>query len=263
MVTIATWNVNSVKARLEHLVGYLRSQQAPDILLLQEIKCMEEAFPFMEVEDTGYNVVASGQKTYNGIAILSKYPLDDVVKVLPGDGEDTQARYIEAVVSINSGAVRVASVYVPNGKSPDSENFTYKKRFLDRLKDHARTLLTYQEPLVIGGDYNISPEPALDIYDPKGLEGTICCHKDERQKFRSLIGLGLTDAYRALHPDSQQFSWWDYRGGSWQHNKGLRIDHLLLSPEATDQLTKCDVDTRLRSLEKPSDHTPVWCQLTL
>lgn len=261
---IATWNVNSVKSRLQHLLQYLSSEQAPDVLLLQELKCVEEVFPFMEVEDAGYNVVVCGQKTYNGVAILSKYPIDDVIKELPGgNGVDEQARYIEGVISLKDKAIRVASVYVPNGKAPDSENFVYKMNFLDRLYVHASQLLSYEELLVIGGDYNVAPEPGLDVYDPVSLEGGICCHADERKKFRALTGLGLTDAYRAANQNAQQFSWWDYRGGSWQHNKGMRIDHLLLSPEAADVTQASDVEISLRGLEKPSDHAPVWCRMAV
>lgn len=262
MVKIATWNVNSVKSRLSHLVEYLRSDEAPDVLLLQELKCMTEAFPYMEVEDTGYNVAVHGQKTYNGVAIISKHPIEDVIKKLPGDDSDQQARYIEAVISLDNSAIRVASIYVPNGQSPDSDKFQYKMKFFDRLYAHTQELLKYDEALVLGGDYNVAPSP-IDVYDAKALDGTTCFHIDERNKFRSLIGLGLTDAYRAVNDNKQQFSWWDYRGGSWQNNKGMRIDHLLLSPEAADLMTMSNVFTELRNKEKPSDHTPVWCELNV
>ena len=261
MVKIATWNVNSVKSRLSHLVDYLRSDDAPDVLLLQELKCMTEAFPYMEVEDTGYNVAVHGQKTYNGVAIISKYPIEDVLKGLPGDDLDEQARYIEAVISLDNSAIRVASIYVPNGQSPDSDKFQYKMKFFDRLYNHTQNLLKHDEALILGGDYNVAPSP-IDVFDPSRLEGTVCFHADERKKLRALTGLGLTDAYRAVNDNKQQFSWWDYRGGSWQNNKGMRIDHLLLSPEAADLMTDSDVFTPLRDKEKPSDHTPVWCQLT-
>jgi exodeoxyribonuclease-3 len=260
MLTIATWNVNSIKSRLEHLVEYLRSEAAPDILLLQELKCQTDAFPYMEVEDAGYNVAVNGQKTYNGVAILSKYPIDEVVKHLPGEEADDHARYIEAVISLPGSAIRVASVYVPNGQSPDSDKFQYKLRFFDRLYAHARELLTYGEVLVIGGDYNVAPAP-LDVFDPKALDGTTCYHPLERQKFRALEGLGLTDVFRAANDNRQQFSWWDYRAGAWQQNKGMRIDHLLLSPEAADLVIASDVYLDPRTKDKPSDHTPVWCSL--
>jgi len=256
---IVSWNVNSVRSRLEHVTSYLK-EVSPDVLLLQELKCQTDAFPYEAIEDLGYNVKVHGQKTYNGVAILSKHPVDDVVTELPGDKDDDHARYIEAVVSAGDLVVRVASVYVPNGQSPDSDKFQYKLKFFDRLYEHLKELLTYEEVMVIGGDYNVAPS-AIDVYDPKGLEGTTCFHPLERQKFRALIGLGLLDAYRAVNPETQEFSWWDYRGGAFSHGKGMRIDHLLLSPEAADLCLGADVDLEPRKLEKPSDHAPVWCEV--
>lgn len=260
MTKIATWNVNSIKSRLPHLIEYLRGDNAPDILLLQELKCTNDTFPYMEIEDAGYNIAAHGQKTYNGVAILSRYPIDDVIKELPGETEDDHARYIEAVISLDKKAIRVASIYVPNGQSPDSDKFQYKMRFFDRLYNHINNLLQYDEALILGGDYNVAPGN-IDVYDPKELNGTTCFHIDERRKFHKLLGLGLTDAYRAIHNNKQQFSWWDYRAGCWQGNKGMRIDHLLLSPEAADMLANSDIYMEPRGKEKPSDHTPVWCSL--
>lgn len=259
MPIIATWNVNSVKSRLQHLMHYL-DEAKPDILLLQELKCTEENFPFLEVEDKGYNVAVYGQKTYNGVAILSKYSLEDVQKGIPGY-EDEQARYIEAVVTVGDEAMRVASVYVPNGQSPDSDKFAYKMHFLERLEAHCKTLLTYEEKLIIGGDYNIAPQ-MMDVHAPKQLEGSICYHPKERARFRQFEHLGLTDAYRVLYPtESDCFSWWDYRGGAWQQNKGYRIDHLMLSPEAADALQDAGIDKTPRGWEKASDHTPVWAEI--
>ncbi|MBN66647.1 MAG: exodeoxyribonuclease III [Rickettsiales bacterium] len=260
MLSIATWNVNSIKSRLQHLTDWLRSDNAPDIVLLQEIKVVNENFPAMEIEELGYNIAVHGQKTYNGVAILSKHPIDDVVTTLPGEPEDEQARYIEAVISLDGGAVRVASIYVPNGQAVDSDKFQYKMRFFDRLYAHAQTLLAHEEKLVWGGDYNVGPYPE-DVYDTKKLDGTVCYHADERAKFRALTHLGLYDAWRLKNPSTQQFSWWDYRGGSYAQNRGLRIDHLLLSPQAVDVLSECVIDESLRQLEKPSDHTPVICTL--
>ena len=252
---IGTWNVNSVKSRLEHLVNYLR-KNSPDVLLLQELKCQTEAFPFMEIEDLGYNLAIHGQKTYNGVAILSKYPIEDTVKTLPGDDTDQEARYIEAVTR----GVRVASVYVPNGQEPNSDKFQYKLRFFERLQEHLRTLLTYDEKMVIGGDYNVAPEP-IDVFDPKSLDGTTCFHPEERKRFKNILNLGFTDAFRATNPHTQKFSWWDYRAGAWQYNKGMRIDHLLLSPEAADALQTSDIDSEPRTWDKPSDHTVVKCEI--
>ncbi len=252
---IATWNVNSVKSRLEHLMRYAR-EQSPDVILLQELKCTDDAFPRMEIEDLGYNAALIGQKTYNGVAILSKHPIEDVSTTLPGDGSDAEARYVEAVTN----GVRVVSVYVPNGMEEGSHKFQYKLSFLNRLRGHLQNLLQYDEKLVVGGDYNVAPQP-LDVFDPVKLEGTICFHPEERKLLRSIEYLGLTDAFRAMHPQEQRFSWWDYRAGAFQQNNGLRIDHLLLSPEAADSLISCDIDSTPRAWDKPSDHTPVWCEI--
>lgn len=261
MPTIATWNVNSIKARISHLRDWLQQSQ-PDIVLLQETKTEDGSFPTMEIEELGYNIAFYGQKTYNGVAILSKYPLDDIKKGLDGEPEDAQCRYIEAVVSLNDAALRVASVYVPNGQEVGSDKFAYKLRFFERLRTHMKGLLAYEEACVIGGDYNVGPFPA-DVYDPASLDGTVCYHKDERQKLRSLLTMGYYDAFRIANPAAQQFSWWDYRGNAYGRGHGLRIDHLLLSPQATDRLKGCIIDESTRQLEKPSDHAPVVCELAI
>lgn len=237
-------------------------ENKPDILLLQELKVANDDFPYMEIEELGYNIAVNGQKTYNGVAILSKFPIEDVVKELPGDGSDDHARYIEGLVTVEDEVIRVVSVYVPNGQSPESSKFQYKLKFLERLKKRAETLLTYDEKLVIAGDYNVAPED-IDVFDPRGLRGTTCFHPGEQSRLRAILYLGLTDAYRAVHPDSQEFSWWDYRGGGWDHNKGMRIDHILLSAQAADILTKCEIDEKPRGEEKASDHAPIWCELAL
>jgi exodeoxyribonuclease-3 len=216
----------------------------------------------MEIEELGYNVKAHGQKTYNGVAILSKFPLDDVRTILTGDDSDEAARYIEAVVNLPGTAVRVVSVYVPNGQSPDSDKFQYKLRFLKRLYVHTQSLLKLEEKLVIGGDYNVAPYP-VDVYDPQGLDGTVCYHPLERENLRSLLHLGLYDAFRTLHPSQQTFSWWDYRGNGFDTGKGMRIDYLLLSPQATDTLASCEIIQSLREGERPSDHAPVMCGLNI
>lgn len=259
---IATWNVNSVRQRLTHLLGWVQENR-PDIVLLQETKCVNESFPTMELEELGYNLALHGEKTFNGVAILSKYPLDDIIYAIPGDETDTQCRYIEAVASLPNGqAMRVASVYVPNGQEPNSDKFRYKMRFLERLYAHIQTLLSYEEILVLGGDYNIAPQP-MDVYNPKKLEGTICFHPAEREHWQRLINLGMYDAFRLLHPERQHFSWWDYRAQQFDRNEGYRIDHLLLSPQAADILAGCEIDDSPRKLEKPSDHTPVWARLRI
>ncbi len=260
-ISIATFNVNSVKARLSNLLVWL-DEAKPDIVLLQELKCMEEAFPAMEIEERGYNLAIHGQKTYNGVAILSKFPLDDILRGLPGDDSDEQARYIEAVASIPGGAVRIASAYVPNGQSVDSDKFPYKLRFLERLQDHWRRQLSLHEIAVLGGDFNNAPDP-IDVYDPAQLDGSVCYHPAERERLRALLNLGLYDAFRVMHPDKQQFSWWDYRANGYERGHGLRIDHLLLSAMAVDGLQSCVIDEVPRQQEKPSDHAPVICVLNV
>ncbi len=252
---IVTWNVNSIKSRLPHVSAYLKDV-SPDVLLLQELKCTEDAFPRPELEDAGYNIALVGQKTYNGVAILAKHPIEIEQRSLPGDPGDEQARYIEAIV----GRVRVASMYLPNGNPIDTEKFAYKLAWMDRLIDHVRTLLAYEELLVLGGDYNVCPTDD-DVYDPDAFANDALCHPETRARFRALCHLGLTDALRALHPQLGLYTFWDYQAGCWNKDLGLRIDHLLLSPQAADRLIASGVDKGPRDKEKPSDHTPVWCEL--
>lgn len=251
MLKIATWNVNSVRTRLPHLMFWLK-ESAPDIVLLQETKATNDQFPQEEIESLHYNISLHGQKSYNGVAILSKFPLEDVTRGLPGF-EDEQARYIEAVVQ----GMRVASVYVPNGMAVGSEKHLYKLAFLDQLYQQVQTLLTYDEKLVLGGDFNIAPWDQ-DVYDPQEWYERILCSTPEREKFRALLYLGLTDGLRAAHPTQKGlYTWWDYRAGAWQNNFGLRIDHLLLSPQAADHLKDASVEKDIRALDKASDHAPV------
>jgi exodeoxyribonuclease-3 len=257
---IATWNINSVRSRLEHLLEWLQAF-GPDVVLLQEIKCQNEQFPSEPIEDLGYNIALHGQKSYNGVAILSKYPIEDVVRELPGKGDDGSSRYIEAVTN----QVRVASVYCPNGQDLGTEKFIYKMNFFDRLRDHLQNLLRYEEKVVIGGDYNVAPTDD-DVYDKVKFRNRILASPEERDKYRALTNLGYTDIVRALNPTDHVnsktlFTWWDYRQGSWDQNNGLRIDHLLLSPQAADVAEKCGIDKGPRSKPKPSDHTPVWCNI--
>ena len=254
-VSIATFNVNSIGARLPNVLAWLDSAK-PDIILFQELKCIDDAFPAMEIRQRGYEIATHGQKTYNGVAILSKYPLSGIEKGLPGDASDEQARYIEAIATTPDGAVRVASAYVPNGQSPDSDKFAYKLKFYDRLYDHWRIRIGLHETAVLGGDFNCAPAP-LDVYDPKSLDGTVCYHPVERAKLRALTNLGLYDAFRLKHPTAQQFSWWDYRGDGYGRSHGLRIDQLLCSARAADALTGCIIDEVPRQQERPSDHAPV------
>ena len=254
---IATWNVNSINVRLPHVTAYLR-EVSPDVLLLQELKSTDERFPHSEIEDVGYHVALAGQKTFNGVGILAKQPIDVEQRALPGDATDAQARYLEAVI----GSVRVASIYLPNGNPIDTDKFSYKLAWMDRLIAHVRTLLAYEEPLVLGGDYNVCPTDD-DVYDPEGFANDALCHPETRARFQTLCYLGLTDAIRARHPQVGVYTFWDYQAGCWNKDQGLRIDHLLLSPQAADRLVDSGVDKGPRGKEKPSDHTPVWCELQM
>lgn len=252
---IATWNVNSVKARLAAVMDWLQTA-APDVVLLQEIKCVDADFPRLELESQGWHLAVRGQKTYNGVAVLSRLPIVEEVREMAGDGGE--ARYIEAKLE---NGVRVASIYVPMGQSTESDRFPFKLAFLDAVRERAQRLLELEEPFVLGGDYNVAPEEA-DVFDVASMEGQVLFHPEERQRFRRLVHLGLTDAFRAFHSEPHSYSWWDYRAGAWQRDLGLRIDHLLLSPQAADRLVASGIDRGPRGREKCSDHTPVWCELT-
>lgn len=260
-VTVATFNVNSLKMRMGNLLDWLKDSPI-DILLLQETKTVDEQFPRLELEDKGYNLAFTGQKTYNGVCIASKYPIDDVITRLPGDEGDEQARYIEGIISLPGTALRVASAYVPNGQEVGSDKFAYKLRFFERLRTHWEQQLRFREHAVLGGDFNCAPGP-IDVFDAKALDGTVCYHPAERERLRALMHLGLYDAFRAKHPHSKAFSWWDYRGGSFERGHGLRIDHLLLSPSAMDACVACTIDDTPRTQEKPSDHAPVIATLNV
>ena len=254
LVIISTWNVNSVRQRLDHLLSYLKEVE-PDVLCLQELKCMDDAFPRLEVEQAGYNVAVHGQKTFNGVAILSKRPMD--VRIgLPGDSSDEQARYIEAIVPHENAIVRVASIYLPNGNPVGTEKYTYKLAWMDRLIAHTRSLLRLEEPLVLAGDYNVIPA-AQDCHDPALWANDALFLPQTREKFRTLLNLGLTDALRAVSDDAGLYTFWDYQAGAWQRNNGIRIDHLLLSPQAADRLQSVHIDKEMRAREKPSDHVPI------
>ena len=255
---IATWNVNSVRQRTEHLLRYLK-ETAPDVLCLQELKCLDEAFPHHEVESAGYNATVHGQKTFNGVAILSKRPIE-VVRGLPGDESDAQARYIEAIVPDDRGIVRVASLYLPNGNPPTTDKYSYKLAWMDRLTIHARDLLALEEPFVLAGDFNVIPEPS-DARDPALWTNDALFLPQTRAHFRALLNLGLTDALRASTDAPGLYTFWDYQAGAWQKNNGIRIDHLLLSPQAADRLVTVEIDKYMRGLDKPSDHVPVRIDL--
>jgi exodeoxyribonuclease-3 len=258
-VKIASFNVNSLKARMANFKEWMKEAD-PDVVCLQETKCTDDTFPRGEIEDLGYNLAIHGQKTYNGVAILSKHRIEDVTMGLPeGDGDD-HARYIEAVIPVGETVLRVASIYLPNGNPIGTDKFTYKLAWMDRLARHAKNLLDYEEPLVLAGDYNVIPMPE-DVYDPKAWKDDALYQPESRAKLRTLLNLGLTDAFRACHNEPHRYTFWDHRTMGWQNGKGIRIDHLLLSPQAADRLKACDIDEAPRGRDKPSDHTPIWVDL--
>ncbi|HWM83774.1 MAG TPA: exodeoxyribonuclease III [Pseudolabrys sp.] len=256
---IATWNVNSVRQRLDNLLAWL-SEREPDIVCLQEIKCVSDAFPREAIESLGYNVAVHGQKTFNGVALLSKFPMEDVASGLAGDDSDEQARFIEAVVSHPRGSIRVANLYLPNGNPPQTEKYDYKIKWMNRLIAFSLERLKLEEPLVLAGDYNVIPAPQ-DARNPESWAGDALFLPKTRETFQALINLGLTDAVRATSDSPDIYTFWDYQAGAWQKNNGIRIDHLLLSPQAADRLKSAGIDKHVRSWDKPSDHVPVWIDL--
>jgi exodeoxyribonuclease-3 len=256
-VKIATWNVNSVKARLPHLLTFIGEAQ-PDVLCLQETKCPEADFPTLEIRALGYHVETIGQRAYNGVALVSKLPAEAIVRGLPGMEGDEQARYIEA----DFGAVRVASIYLPNGNPVGTDKFAYKLAWMEQLAGRARELLRLEIPFVLAGDYNICPADE-DVYDPVAWRDDALCRLESRARFRALMYLGLTDAYRVFHREPHRYTFWDYQAGRWHRDEGLRIDHLLLSPHAADRVAACEIDKSPRAKERASDHTPIWCELAV
>ena len=257
-VRIATWNVNSVRQRLEHLLFYLKEMQ-PDVICLQELKCLDEAFPASEIEALGYNCAVHGQKGFNGVAILAKRPVE-VTCGLPGDDADTQSRYIEAVVPDDAGAIRVGCLYLPNGNPLGTEKFPYKLAWMDRLHRHAKGLLALEERLVLCGDFNVISGPR-DAKDPAAWSGDALFQPESRGKYQALLNLGLTDALRAATDAAGLYTFWDYQAGAFQRDFGIRIDHLLLSPQAADRLQGVAIDKFMRAKDKPSDHVPVRVDL--
>ncbi len=256
---IATWNINGVKARLETAIAWLQEAR-PDVACLQEIKSVDENFPRTAFEDIGYNVYTHGQKGFNGVAILSLTPAEDIQRGLPGDDNDEQARYIEAVISAKQGICRVGCLYLPNGNPVDTEKFSYKLSWMDRLKQHAANQLTLEEPFLLLGDYNIIPE-ARDAANPSQWIDDALYRLESREKYRAITALGFTDAVRSANQDDGVYTFWDYQAGAWQRNNGIRIDHILMSPQATDLFSQCRIDSHIRGWEKPSDHVPVIVRL--
>jgi exodeoxyribonuclease III len=256
---IATWNVNSIKAHFDQVHAWILEAK-PDVVCLQEIKCEEAAFPQLAFEEIGYRAVIQGQKTYNGVAILSKLPIEDIIRGLPGDEADAQARYIQGTVFDGNRGITVASIYLPNGNPPATEKYSYKLAWMERLSRHAGSLLSRESPVVLAGDYNVIPA-AFDAKNPDAWLTDALYLPQTRYSFRAFENLGLTDAFRALHPSARQYSFYDYQAGAWQKKNGIRIDHLMLSPQAADTLASARIDDHVRGWEKPSDHVPVVIDL--
>lgn len=255
MLKVATWNVNSIKARLAHLLSWLR-ETAPDVVLLQETKVADEAFPGLEIGDLGYNVVTVGQRAYNGVAVISKHPVEVLAWALPGDADDSQARYLETFTC----GLRLACLYAPNGNPIGTAKFDYKLGWLERLRRHTQELLASEDAFILGGDWNVAPGDE-DVYDPFDLRFDALCQPETRAAFRRILHLGMTDAVAALSPTPHRYTWWDYRAGGFDADRGMRIDHLLLSPQAADRLIAADIDRTPRGWLRPSDHAPVHCTL--
>ncbi|CUH77210.1 exodeoxyribonuclease III [Tropicibacter naphthalenivorans] len=265
---IATFNINGIKARVNALGDWLDEAQ-PDVALLQEIKSVDEAFPRELFEERGYNVETHGQKSFNGVAILSKLPLEDVRRGLPGDDSDEQARWIEATVVGETHAVRLCGLYLPNGNPVEFDDagqpirdgkYGYKLDWMDRLHARAQELLADEMPALMAGDYNIIPQ-AEDAAKPDSWRKDALFLPQSRDAFRRILNLGFTEAFRARTQGPGHYSFWDYQAGAWQRNNGIRIDHFLLTPQAADLLSDCQIDKDIRAREKPSDHVPVWIEL--
>ncbi|MFN3936385.1 MAG: exodeoxyribonuclease III [Gemmobacter sp.] len=255
---IVTFNINGIKARFEVLHGWL-SDARPDVVLLQEIKSQDATFPREPFEDLGYRVETHGQKSFNGVAVLSRLPVEDVCRGLPGDPGDEQARWIEATV-IGTRAVRVACIYLPNGNPAPGPKYDYKLAWMTRLQSRAEALLATEEPVVLAGDYNVIPQPE-DAARPEAWRDDALFLPQSRAAFRRLAHLGLSDAIRLRHSGPGHYTFWDYQAGAWERDNGIRIDHLMLSPQAADLMTDCGIDRALRGGEKPSDHVPAWVDL--
>ena len=257
-MNLATWNVNSLTVRLPQVLEWLTSQNehgGMDVLALQETKTTDDKFPQAEIEAAGYQVAFFGQKTYNGVALIAKHPITEVVHNIPGFADD-MARVITATVN----GVRVVGAYFPNGQAPDSDKFVYKMNWLNALQAFIKDELTRHDKLVLMGDFNITWDD-LDVWDPVALAGTIHCTDEERAHFKALLDLGLTDAFRLFEQAPKSYSWWDYREFAFRRNRGLRIDHILVSSALVKSVSACVIDKAPRKNERPSDHTPVVVSL--
>lgn len=257
---IATFNINGIRARIEALSRWLEAEgKDADVICLQEIKTQDADFPRTHFEDMGYNVETHGQKSFNGVAILSRLPLEDVNRGLPGDDEDEQARWIEASV-IGESAIRICGLYLPNGNPAPGPKYDYKLRWMERMETRVRTLLSTEEPAVFCGDYNVIPQ-AVDVAQPEAMQDDALFLPESRAAYRRLLYLGLTDAIRTDSPARRQYTFWDYQGNAWLRDNGMRIDHHLLTPQAADLLQETGIDKEVRAGDRPSDHVPVWIRL--
>jgi exodeoxyribonuclease-3 len=255
---IATFNINGIKARIGALSDWLDEAQ-PDVALLQEIKSVDENFPTEHFEDKGYTVATHGQKGFNGVAILSKLPLEDITHGLPGDDADDQARWIEATV-VGRQAIRLCGLYLPNGNPAPGPKYDYKLAWMERLKSRAEALLAAEEPALMAGDYNVIPQDE-DAARPEAWTTDALALPETRAAFRRVLNLGFTEAFRANTEAPGHYSFWDYQAGAWNRNDGIRIDHVLMTPQCADLMTGCGIDREIRGREKPSDHVPVWLEL--
>jgi exodeoxyribonuclease-3 len=258
---VATWNVNSVRLRLDNIAAWL-AERSPDIVCLQEIKCVNEAFPREAFERLGYNVAVHGQKGFNGVALLSKPPFDEVASGLIGDDSDVQARFLEALVSTKNGVLRVVSLYLPNGNPTGTNKYFYKLKWMERLIAFSLERLKLEEPFLLAGDFNVIPA-AADAKNPAAWTGDALFLPETREKFRTLTNLGLTDAIRAVSDSEALYTFWDYQAGAWARDHGIRIDHIMLSPQAADRLIDAGIDRHVRGWDKPSDHVPVFADLDI
>lgn len=255
---IATFNINGIKARLQTLTDWLNDHN-PEVALLQEIKSIDENFPREHFEDMGYRVETHGQKSFNGVAILSKLPLEDISRGLPGDDSDEQARWIEATV-IGERPVRVCGLYLPNGNPTPGPKYDYKLAWMERLEARAKELLAAEEPALMAGDYNVIPQDE-DAARPDAWTEDALALPTTRAAFRRLLNAGYTEAFRARSAAPGHYSFWDYQAGAWDRNDGIRIDHFLLTPQCADLMQNCWIESDVRGREKPSDHVPVWVEL--
>ncbi len=257
---IASFNINGIKARLPALLAWLE-EASPDVVVLQEIKSVDENFPREPIEDLGYTVETHGQKGFNGVALLSKLPLEDISRGLPGDDSDEQARWIEATV-VGKGAIRICGMYLPNGNPAPGPKYDYKLAWMERLKARAEALLETEEIALMTGDFNIIPQ-AEDAARPEVWAEDALFLPESRAAYHRIVHLGFTDALRTVTTAPETYTFWDYQAGAWEKNNGIRIDHVLLTPQAADRLVTCEIDAAIRGREKPSDHVPIWVELDL